>query len=501
MIQQHIMRALFLLFLVTTTILPLSSENEQTLLSVFSSINQTTNLDEKINAILMDDRLSGAITGVSIRNAETSELLYEHLGDVRLHPASNMKILTSIGALATLGPDYQFTTEVLIDGELGGNILDGNIYVKGQGDPTLLKKDFDQLAKEVKAYGIHHINGSLIADDSWYDEVRLSQDLNWSDESNYTGAQVSALTASPDEDYDAGTVIVEVSPGSDIGDSAQVTLIPETDYVKIDNQTETVSTNERKMISIEREHGTNTIIIEGVIPVNGTSARSWVSIWEPTGYALDIFKKSLEENDVQLDGSKLQLGITPKESTLITTKKSIPLSELLVPFMKLSNNGLGETLTKEMGKVVYDEGSWDKGLQVIEEVVAGLGMNTETILLRDGSGMSHKNMIPANEFTRLLYHIQDENWYPVFENTLPVAGEDDRLTGGTLRMRMVDPQVKGNVKAKTGRLTGVSTLSGYVTAKSGEKLIFSILMNNYLGSDITDIQDEILTFLAEYEFK
>src|SRR5690625_1837064 len=177
------------------------------------------------------------------------------------------------------------------------------------------------------------------------------------------------------------------------------------------------------------------------------------------------------------------------------------LAELLILFMKLSNNGQGEQLNREKKKVVYDEGSWDNGLQVIEEVVAKLGVDPETILLRDGSGMSHKNMIPANEITELLYQVQQQSWYPIFENSLPIAGEEDRLVGGTLRHRMTDPQWNGNIKAKTGRLTGVSTLSGYVTAKSGEELIFSILINNYLGNDVTFIEDAIVSLLAEHEFK
>lgn len=466
------------------------------------AVNQTVDLNEKIDEILTDEQLKGAITGVSIRSGETGELLYSHFGETRLRPASNMKILTSIAALETLGADYRFATEVLVDGDLDGDVLEGNVYIKGYGDPTLLPEDLDQFAKDLKAYGIQTITGNIFADDSWYDDVRLSQDLNWSDESNYTGTQVSALTLSPNREYNAGTVIVEVDPGSTIGQKAEVTITPETDHVNIVNQTETVSRKAGKKISIEREHGTNTINIEGEIPIDGIHSQSWVAVWEPTDYVLDIFKKSLEENGIRLmEDLKMRQKTTPKKATVITQKESMTLAELLIPFMKLSNNGHGEILTKEMGKVVYDEGSWDNGLQVIEEVIAKFEVDTETVLLRDGSGMSHKNMIPANEITQLLYQVQQQSWYPIFENSLPIAGEEDRLIGGTLHYRMTDPHLKGNIKAKTGNLTGVSTLSGYVTAKSGEELIFSILINNYLGHNVTFIEDAIVTLLAEYEFK
>ena len=108
--------------------------------------------------------------------------------------------------------------------------------------------------------GIHEINGNLIGDDTWYDDVRLSQDLNWSNESTYTGAQVSALTFSPNEEYDVGTVMVEVDPATEVGKSAKIKLIPETNYVSIINKTETVAKNKTHAMTIEREHGTNNIL-------------------------------------------------------------------------------------------------------------------------------------------------------------------------------------------------------------------------------------------------
>ncbi|MEC5425112.1 D-alanyl-D-alanine carboxypeptidase/D-alanyl-D-alanine-endopeptidase [Virgibacillus sp. C22-A2] len=467
-------------------------------------INDDLTIEQKMEEILGDERLDGTVTGVSIMHADTGEMIYSQDGDTRLHPASNMKLLTAAAALETLGADYQFTTEVLTNGSMDGKVLQGDLYVKGKGDPTLLKTDLDQFATDLKEQGIHKIKGDLIGDDSWYDDVRLSQDLNWSDEPFYTGAQVSALTISPDDDYDAGTVIVEVSPSETIGEPANVKVTPENDYITIVNDTEMVADSERKDISIEREHGSNNIIIEGSMPLNGSNSKSWASVWEPTGYAMDVFKKSLEEQGITLVGnSKVTMGETPESAHLLTSKKSMPLQELLIPFMKLSNNGHGETLTKEMGKVIHDEGSWDKGLEVIEDVVSGLGVNADTILLRDGSGMSHKNYIPTNDLAQMLYTAQDRSWFPAFEYSLPLAGEPERLVGGTLRFRMTSEPAKGNVTAKTGSLTSVSALSGYVTTQDGEKLIFSVLINNYLGSSASmrQIEDAIATELAKHEFE
>ncbi|UJL45936.1 D-alanyl-D-alanine carboxypeptidase/D-alanyl-D-alanine-endopeptidase [Virgibacillus sp. NKC19-16] len=487
----------FLLIAVMLLILPLMQQGNNVL--VKASQEETGNLEEKIDEVLDDARLDGAVTGVSVRSAETGEVIYEENGDIRLHPASNMKLLSGAAAMETLGPDYRFSTEVWTDGNVQGSALHGDLYLKGKGDPTLMKEDLDQFAQDLKEQGIDQIRGDLVGDDTWYDDVRLSQDLNWSDEPFYTGAQISALTLAPDTDYDAGTVVVEVMASEEAGGQAEVKVTPETDYVNIINNTEMVVSSEDKDISIQRQHGNNEIVIEGEMPVDGSNSKSWVSIWEPTGYAMDVFKKSLEEQGIQMIGdSSVTFGPTPEDADLLVEKQSQPIEDIYTRFMKLSNNGHGEVLVKEMGKVLEGEGSWDAGLDVLEETVADFGMNTDTMLLRDGSGMSHKNMIPANEFTEMLYGIQDESWYPAFEESLPVAGHPERFVGGTLRYRMTEAPAKDNVLAKTGSLTGVSALSGYVTTADEEKLTFSIMFNNYLASSVKGIEDEIATVLAKH---
>lgn len=466
--------------------------------AIETSIHHAEGLAELIDPILQDRRLQGALAGVSVRHAETGELLYSHLGDLRLHPASSMKILTAVSALEKLGADYRFSTELWTDGEAEGRVLTGNLYLVGKGDPTLMKEDLDQFAKQLLELGIERIDGHLIGDDSWYDDVRLSRDLNWNDEPYYTGTQISALTLSPNDDYDAGTVIVEVSPGSAAGEPAQVALKPVNEYVTVVNHAVTVDRKGKRKLTVEREHGTNRIIVEGTIPLGSSPVRSLASVWEPTGYAIDVFYQSLREHGIEFaPWSERLTGTKPEESTLLMSKQSIPLSELIIPFMKLSNNGHGEILTKELGRVIYGEGSWDKGLQVIQETLGEFGVDTSTIMLRDGSGMSHKTMIPADQLSWLLYAVQRRDWYPIFERSLPVAGSPDRMVGGTLRYRMNGTAAQGNVLAKTGSLTSVSSLSGYVTTPSGDRLVFSIMINNYLASTVKPIEDAIAIALTK----
>lgn len=460
-------------------------------------------LQESIDHILEQKELAGSLVGLTVKHATDGDVLFSHQEDIRLHPASNMKLLTGAAALETLGEDFRFQTEILTDGKQIENTLHGNLYIKGKGDPALLKSDLDDFASELKALGIDTIDGNLVGDDTWYDDIRLSQDLNWSDEPFHTGAQISALSLSPNEDYDVGTVIVEVTQEKTNEGQADIRVIPETDYVTLVNQTKIVPSGEPKQITVEREHGTNQIMVKGNMPEDSNVHSSWVSVWEPTGYVLSVFRNALADKGIQFTNDSIDtFDSTPPDASILTTKESIPLSELLIPFMKLSNNGIAEGLTKEMGKQVEDEGTWDAGLRVMEDVMEKFGIDREAILLRDGSGMSHKTLITSSHLAHLLYEVQDKDWFETFKNSLPVAGESDRFIGGTLRHRLTAEPAKGNIIAKTGLITGVSTLSGYVTTQDGEELIFAILINNHLGPSevMQEIENQLVETLAEHEF-
>ncbi|MFS0560379.1 D-alanyl-D-alanine carboxypeptidase/D-alanyl-D-alanine-endopeptidase [Terribacillus sp. 179-K 1B1 HS] len=450
-------------------------------------------MKERIKEYLASEKhLEGASVAIHIAAAQSGKTIYEKNADQRMRPASNMKLLTAAAVLDELEPEHRFETYVATDGHISAGQLHGNLYLIGKGDPSLTIKDIAQLAKQLNELGIVKINGDIIADDTYFDQERYSEDTTWRDESAYYGAAISALTVAPDTDHDTGTVKVVVDAASSSG-KPNVSIIPATDYVTIHNNA-VISQDGEAELEVIRMHGNNDIVISGTI-APGEKEQEWVAVWEPTDYVLHLFRENLEAAGIQLDGSS-KTAKAPEKTKELLRKESAPLKELLLPFMKLSNNGHAEMYVKHMGSK-EKAGNWEDGIEQIKRYLNGL-LPTEQMVIRDGSGLSHVNGITAGQLTALLINVQNEPWFQAFEHSLPVGGVTERMVGGTLRNRFVGTELAGKVKAKTGTLTGVSSLSGYMETKSGERIVFSILLNGLLDEEEgPQIEDELLKIVYE----
>lgn len=457
-------------------------------------------LENAINTVMTDSRMVKAVSSVTVRKASNGEIIYQSQGDKGITPASTLKILTAASALETLGEDYRFTTDVLTNGQVKNGTLDGNLYLRGTGDPTLLKKDFDNFALKLSSIGVKRISGNLVGDDTWFDAIRLSPGIEKNDESYYYAAQISALTVSPNTDYDAGTVIVDARPTAR-GKAAKVTLTPKTNVIRVVNKSKTVPKGTKNTLRIVRQYGTNNIVITGNAPLGSTGKKEWITVSNPTAYALDILKQSLISQGIKFaPSSKVVRGKTASESKVLVSKSSMPLKSLMKPFMKLSNNAHAEVLAKAMGKAKYGQGSWKAGLQVMRDYAESIGLDVDKWLFEDASGMSHANKVTSIQLTELLYKVRAASWYRSFAQGLPIAGAPERFIGGTLRNRMKTGPANGNVVAKTGSLTNVSALAGYAQTKDGETLIFSILTQNHKSSTIP-VLDRIATTISNSSIK
>ncbi|MER6988485.1 D-alanyl-D-alanine carboxypeptidase/D-alanyl-D-alanine-endopeptidase [Saccharopolyspora hirsuta] len=448
-----------------------------------------------LDEILADPRLAGSHAGVVVRDPATDEVLYSRQAGARATPASNAKLLTSAAALEALGPDHRFRTEVLTGARQVGPVLLGDLHLRGTGDPTLLAADYDRLAEQVAAAGIRVVQGGLRTDDTWFDDVPLGTGWAWDDEPYYYSAPISALTAAPNTDFDAGTAIVRVSPTAE-GQPAEVRLEPETDVVRIDNRTTTSAEGGEPDVVVQRDHGGSRVVVSGTVPAGAEPVEDFTTVPDPSAYAADLFARALAAHGVQ--ARYAGEGTAPEGARVLAERQSMPLRDLLVPFMKLSNNGHAEVLVKAMGREVRGEGSWAAGLEVLTEQLRGLGLSPEVLRLVDGSGLSTMDNVTPEQLTVLLDNAQQRPWFRAWYDSLPVAGVADRMVGGTLRNRMAGTAAENNVRAKTGSLTGVTSLSGYVTAANGRELVFSVVFNDFVSDSPKDLEDAIAIRLAEY---
>ncbi|MFJ8262061.1 D-alanyl-D-alanine carboxypeptidase/D-alanyl-D-alanine-endopeptidase [Rummeliibacillus sp. NPDC094406] len=449
-------------------------------------------LDQSVKKIV-NEKMANAEVSIAIRD-DFGKVIYDFNGNRQQKPASNMKLLTSAAALTELGGNYRFRTNIYTTGNVKNGILHGDLYIQGTGDPTLTVEDLDQFASFFADQGIKKIDGRIIGDDFWFDQDLLTPDIKKDDESYYYAAPITALTLSPDSDYDSGTVIVEAL-GKTIGEKPSLTITPELGELVIENHAKTVAANQYTTLKIEREYRKNKVVVSGNLPIN-KSWKEWITVPNPTMHTLLLFKHALEKQNIQYSQDKFYHGKTPTDATLIVQKQSIPLAQLMVPYMKLSNNGIADILVKTMGKVMLDQGSTKAGLRVLKQYATSRQLNIDDWFFVDGSGMSNNNSVSSIDLTQLLFIVQGEKqWYGTFFNSLPVAANSDRMIGGSLRNRLKTPFTEGRVFAKTGAIEGVNTLSGYLIGSSGMPYSFSILVQNQKGT--VPAIDEIVEAMAE----
>ncbi|HEX8343585.1 MAG TPA: D-alanyl-D-alanine carboxypeptidase/D-alanyl-D-alanine-endopeptidase [Actinoplanes sp.] len=435
-----------------------------------------------LDQLFTDSRLNGALATMHVRDGATGAVVYSRGADQRVIPASNEKLMTSAAALEVLGPGYRFHTKVLYTGSKTGKTVTGSLYVQGQGDPTMTAARYDALAAAVAAAGITKVNGRLVGDDTWFDKVPLGLDWSWQDETYADNAAISALTVASTADFDTGSVAVQSRPGSATGKPATLTLVPANTAVKVVNKTTTGAAGSADTVTATRAHGTNTVTVTGSSPLNATaSGVDLVAVQNPTVLAVDVFRAALKKHGVTVVGANASWA-APATHKVVVDQTSIPLSQLLTPFLKLSNNGHAELLMKAMGRAKSPAvaGSWPTGLSAANAALAGLGVDTAVIRMGDGSGLSRRNWLTTRQIANLLYAAQSRPWFATWYAALPIAGNPARLVGGTLASRMTGTPAANNLHGKTGTLSSVNALSGYVNDTTGRRLVFSALSNNAL---------------------
>ena len=424
-----------------------------------------------IDQVLADSIFTPARAGIKVISSDSKEVLYERDSRLLMRPASNMKLLTSSTALHVLGKDYQFKTSVYADIAVIDGVLNGNIYLKGFGNPVFRTTDLDTLVRQVQSSGAKHISGGVIADVTFFDDLFWGDGWNWDDEPASYAAFITPLA------INSNCVAVTVAPGHARGDSVQVSIDPPTSYVTVINKGTTVTDTVLHRLSISRlyKERSNTILIEGEMLPSATPITRELSVWKPELYTATLFTEALQRNGISV-GKRPVLGQVPPSDREIASHARM-IDSVIINMNKVSDNLTAEMLLKTVDAVSNNvPGSSEGGTFVVNKFLSTMGIDTTKYRITDGSGLSYHNLVTAEMIVQLLEGMQHQTEvFPLFYQSLPIAGVD-----GTIRNRMKKTPAEGNLRAKTGTISGVSSLSGYVQTLDGERLIFSMSMQNFI---------------------
>jgi len=451
---------------------------------------QYTSIVADIDLLLTDKFFRTGQIAIDIYDLSAKEIVYRKNNQQLLHPASNMKILTSAAGLYFLSPDYEFTTGIWYSGEITDSVLAGDLYYVGGFDPDFTGKDMDSLSGEIAGLGITEITGSIIGDVSMMDSVFWGKGWMWDDDPSTDFPYMTPLVIND------AAVMIEYMPGEE-GAPAKVNTIPESDYFQIENNSVTMSDPEKKL-TVTREwiDRSDKIIVEGNIDPKAGTDTSRINLVNSTEYFLTLAKESLIRNGVEVMGGIKTVDLPENSKKLVTHSRTY--RDVIVNLNKQSDNLSAEMTLRALSRTNSKKpASADGGLELIDSLISVIGLNPHSYRLVDGSGISHYNLVTAELLTDLLkyFYFEKPELYTILKNSFPFSGID-----GTLKSRMENNEAFNRVYAKTGTLSGVSCLSGYIISESGAEFAFSILVQNFIGSAVTPryIQDKICDVLSQH---
>lgn len=414
--------------------------------------------------------------GFQVVDLRTGEEVFAHGPDTALNPASTMKVVTSATALKVLGPSYRFTTNVFTDGTLdAAGTLNGNLYIEGHGDPTMVVEKLWKLVKDLQAEGIERVEGDVVFDEDFHTADHVLPGWNKREDIERGPSYFATLSALS---LNFNTAAILVGPGAEVGKAARVRLeTPAGDAVRIVNEVKTVASNGRRSLVIEREvseRGQTTFTVKGSVPLRADHRRVYRTVADPTAQFMGAFADLMDAQGVGVSGSFVK-GDTPEGAEQLLELRSPALATVLMDMNKLSNNFIAEQVLRTLGAEVKEQGTTEAGLEVVQEYLATLGIGTEEVALVNGSGLSRQASLRPSVLTAILVDMaRDPQVGQEFASTLAIAGYD-----GTLWSRLRDEA--GRLRGKTGTIDGVHCLTGYVEDGAGDRYAFAFLVNDHGG--------------------
>lgn len=453
-----------------------SQERESREIPVLSSI------DKAITNLVSDPSLKNASISFYVYDAENKLEVASYNADQSLVTASTMKVVTTATALDLLGSWSKFTTKLSYDGFLDTNCtLHGNLYIEGGGDPTLGSKYFDDedfmlhWVDAIAEQGIHHIDGKIIGDASYFSDEYVPSTWGWGDMGNYYGTGVSGLTIHDN------TVTFTFEAGTENNDSTHISCFePYTPDIRIDNRVKAGNTTKDEAYVFGGPYDPYRLI-KGRIPKGAKDFDVRGAMHDPAYVAAFELETLLYRHGITTSSNASTVRIDRLDGILDTAKRtsfyeheSPSVSKIVYWTNLISNNLFAEHLLKHIGVAKYHDGSVFSGTTGVYNYWTEKGLDLTGFSMNDGSGLSRANAVSAKHLVQILTAMKSSKYYDSFYSSLPNCGKT-----GTLKNYGKGTKIYNNLRAKSGTMTRVKSFAGYVKSASGKDLVFAIIVNNH----------------------
>lgn len=429
-----------------------------------------------VRQLLSKPEYKNAGIGINIVNRSSGKVVYGLNADQVFVPASTMKLISSASAFEILGEDYRFKTQIAYTGKLGKDgSLNGDLVIVGGADPALGSEYFEEhyhdflknWALKVKQTGIKRINGNLVFDASIYDTERIPDTWVWGDIGNYYGVGPNAFTV-----YDNLFRITFSSPRKAGKLTKVIATYPKILGMTIENEVRSDNINYDNAYVFGGPLG-KARVIRGTIPRDRDAFTIKAAIHQPEEILAQEFWKALSDEGVFVSRDVLFHEVKKKELTPVYIQESPILSEIAEELNHESINLFAEHFLKQIAVEKNGLGNRNEAIDIVKEWWENKGISTEYLYMEDGSGLSHFNAVAPSFFTSFLLQMSRNE---KFKNSLPTAGE------GTLKRFSKDLLPQKTLQAKSGSMTRVRCYAGYLSADSGNELVFSLMFNHFSGS-------------------
>jgi serine-type D-Ala-D-Ala carboxypeptidase/endopeptidase (penicillin-binding protein 4) len=486
------MRKLILASLTISAALPLQAQTPAT-----AARPRTTplrgSLAQRLNTLMDQPPFDRATWNVYVQD-DQGRVLFNRNGDRFSVPASNTKLVVAATAAVLMPPDFRVRTSVYANGSVTNGVLQGDLVLYGRGDPTWSERCYtvdtlapggcdstwtaiDAIADSLRARGIRRVTGRVVGDGSYFEPTIThwnwsSFDLNW-----WYAAPVSGLG------FHDNSVDFEITPGAAVDQPPTITWIPHLDFFTFENRARTGPSDSGSSIgdNFFRRPGTLDIWAEGTVALGRSPWIESFALPDPNLYTARALAASLLKKGIAVEGGTASTTDSMVFRSVrccgnpLVEYRGRPLADLIFPILNTSQNWFAEMLLKIVGREVGDTGSWARGLEVERRfLIDSVKIDSTAFALDDASGLSAGNLVTPRAFVQLLRYMYGHPKRAPFLAALPRAQQR-----GSLLRRFAGTPLEGRVLAKTGSISRVNTLSGYVERADGRVITFSIQANGH----------------------